>query len=51
MAPRFHFPKIRRVSHEGPRASLALAFRRYNPDEIIDGGPMAQHMVNSYLHG
>jgi xylose isomerase len=43
-APRSHFPKIRRVSYEGPRSSRALAFRHYNPDERVDGVTMAQHM-------
>ena len=42
--PRSHFPKIARISFEGPGASRALAFRHYNPDEVIDGKTMAQHM-------
>jgi len=41
---RSHFPKIRRISYEGPRASRALAFRHYDPDEVIGGRTMAQHM-------
>jgi xylose isomerase len=42
--PRTHFPKIRRVSYEGPRATRALAFRHYDPDEVIDGRTLSQHM-------
>jgi xylose isomerase len=39
-----YFPKIRRVSYEGPWAARALAFRHYDPDEVIDGRTMAQHL-------
>ncbi len=42
--PRSHFPKIRRVSYEGPGTSRALAFRHYDPDEVIEGRTMAQHL-------
>ena len=44
MTPRSHFPKIRRVSYEGPWSARALAFRHYDPDEVIDGRTMAQHL-------
>ena len=42
--PRSHFPGIRRVSYEGPRTSRALAFRHYDPDEVVGGRTLAQHM-------
>ncbi len=32
------------IRHDGPRSSNALAFRHYNPDEIIDGKTMAAHL-------
>jgi xylose isomerase len=43
-SPRSHFPRIRRVSFEGPHATRPLAFRHYDPDEVIDGRTMAQHL-------
>ncbi|MDB6093038.1 MAG: xylose isomerase [Verrucomicrobia bacterium] len=39
-----HFPKIRRIAYEGPATSNALAFRYYNPDEVIDGKTMSAHL-------
>lgn len=39
-----YFPKIRPVAYEGTRASKALAFRHYNPDELIDGKSMSAHL-------
>ncbi|ACB75041.1 xylose isomerase [Opitutus terrae] len=41
---RLHFPRIRPIAYEGPTSSSALAFRHYNPEEVIDGKTMAQHM-------
>ena len=32
------------VAYAGPGATNALAFRHYNPDEIVDGKTMAEHM-------
>src|SRR5476651_1808677 len=43
-SPRAHFPKIRRIAYEGPRSTNALAFRHYNPDEVIDGRTMSAHL-------
>jgi xylose isomerase len=43
-AVRQHFPRIRRIAYDGPRSARALAFRHYDPDEVIDGRTMAQHM-------
>ena len=39
-----HFPSIRQIAYEGPKATRALAFRHYNPDEVVDGRTMADHM-------
>jgi xylose isomerase len=39
-----HFPKIKRITYEGTRSTNPLAFRHYNPDEVIDGQTMAQHL-------
>ena len=42
--PKSHFPKIHQIAYEGPQASQALAFRHYNPDEVIGGKSMEEHM-------
>lgn len=39
-----HFPKIKTIAYEGTGSNRALAFRHYNPDEIIDGKTMSEHM-------
>jgi xylose isomerase len=39
-----HFPTIKPIAYEGPGSAHALAFRHYNPTEIIDGKTMAQHL-------
>ena len=42
--PRAHFPRIRRIAYEGTKSTNALAFRHYNPDELIDGKTMSAHL-------
>jgi xylose isomerase len=42
--PRSHFPNIATIACEGPTTTNALAFRHYNPDEIIDGKPLSAHL-------
>ena len=39
-----HFPKIRRIAYEGASTTNPLAFRHYNPDELVDGKPMSAHL-------
>ena len=39
-----HFPSIRPIAYEGPQSRNALAFRHYQPDEVIDGKTMAAQM-------
>jgi xylose isomerase len=39
-----HFPNIPPIAYEGPRTSHALAFRHYNPEELVDGKSMAEHL-------
>lgn len=39
-----YFPKIKTVQYEGPSSRKALAFKHYNPDEIIDGKTLKQHL-------
>ncbi len=39
-----HFPKIKTIAYEGPRSANALAFKHYNPDEVIDGQTLAARL-------
>lgn len=39
-----HFPNIPAIAYEGPQSTSALAFRHYNPDEVIDGRPLSAHL-------
>src|SRR5687767_6319039 len=41
---RDHFARIPTIPYEGPKTDNALAFRHYNPDEVIDGKPFADHL-------
>jgi len=41
---RSHFSRIPAICYAGPSASEALAFRHYNPAEVIDGRPMCEHL-------
>ena len=41
---RSHFPKISRVAYEGPGSTNPLAFRHYNPEEVIGGKTVSEHM-------
>ena len=38
------FPEIRTIPYEGPKSKNPLAFRWYNPDEILAGKPMREHL-------
>ena len=39
-----HFPKIPTIRYEGPRSENAPSFKHYNPDEVVDGQTMKEHM-------
>ena len=39
-----HFPQIPPIAYEGPKSENPLAFRHYNPAEIIDGKPLKDHL-------
>ena len=43
-ASKSHFPKIPAIAYEGPRSENPLSFKHYNPDEIIDGRAMSEHL-------
>ena len=38
------FPAIGKIPYEGKDSKNELAFKYYNPDEIIDGKPMREHL-------
>ena len=37
------FPEIEKIRYEGPDSRNPLAFRYYNPDEVVEGKPMREH--------
>jgi len=41
---RTHFPRIPRIAYAGVRTANPLAFRHYNPDEVIDGRTLKAHL-------
>lgn len=41
---RSHFPQIAPIAHEGPQSRNALAFKHYNPAEVIDGKTLKEHL-------
>ena len=38
------FPSIPKIRYEGPTSKNPFAFKHYNPDELIEGKPMRDHM-------
>jgi xylose isomerase len=38
------FPEISKIQYEGPDSKNPLAFRHYNPEEVIDGKSMKEHL-------
>jgi len=46
------FPGISRIRYEGPQAKSMLAFRHYDPDALVEGTPMRDHLrfAVSYWH-
>ena len=41
---RSHFPKIPTIAYEGASSTNPLAFRHYNPAEVIDGRTLKEHL-------
>src|SRR5690348_12737653 len=41
---RLHFSRIRPIAFEGTKSTHPLAFRHYNPEEVVDGRTMEAHM-------
>src|SRR5271167_1467558 len=38
------FPGVPKIQYEGPRSRSPLAFKHYNPDEVIEGKTMKGHL-------
>ncbi|MGQ9575829.1 MAG: xylose isomerase [Thermoguttaceae bacterium] len=38
------FPDIPKIQYEGPQSNNPLAFRHYNPEEIVEGKPMKEQL-------
>ncbi|MCL2611356.1 MAG: xylose isomerase [Defluviitaleaceae bacterium] len=39
-----YFPNVNKIKYEGTTSCNKLAFRHYNPDEVINGKTMREHM-------
>lgn len=44
------FPGIKRIAYEGPKSKNPLAFKYYNPDEVVEGKKMRDHMRFSVVY-
>ena len=44
------FPEISKIPYEGPESKNPLAFRWYNPDEVVEGKTMRDHMRLSVVY-
>ena len=45
-----YFPDIPRIEYEGPQSRNPLAFRWYNPDEVVEGKTMKDHLRFSIVY-
>ncbi|MEM6364336.1 MAG: xylose isomerase [Planctomycetota bacterium] len=45
-----HFPDVDTITYEGPKSDNPLAFRWYNPDEVIEGRSMKDHLRFSVVY-
>jgi xylose isomerase len=45
-----YFPEISKIQYEGPTSRNPLAFRWYNPDELIEGRSMRDHLRFSIVY-
>jgi xylose isomerase len=44
------FPRIPKIKYEGPQSKNPLAFKWYNPDEIVEGKTMKEHLRFSVVY-
>ncbi|MCE0522013.1 MAG: xylose isomerase [Methylacidiphilales bacterium] len=47
---KMHFPKIKSIRYEGPESTNPLAFKHYNPAEIINGSTLKEHLRFSVVY-
>jgi len=45
-----YFPDIPKISYEGPKSKNPLAFKHYNPAELVEGKTMADHLRFSVVY-
>ena len=45
-----HIPAISRIAYEGAKSKNPLAFKHYNPDEIVEGKTMREHLRFSIVY-
>ena len=45
-----YFPEINKIEYEGPQSRNPLAFRWYNPTELIEGKSMKEHLRYSIVY-
>jgi xylose isomerase len=45
-----YFPEIAKIQYEGPKSRNPLAFRWYNPSEVIEGKTMKEHLRFSIVY-
>src|ERR1051325_3246743 len=44
------FPRIKPIRYEGPDSKNPLAFKHYNPDELVEGRTMKEHLRFSVVY-
>jgi len=44
------FPKIPKIQYEGPQSKNPLAFKWYNPDEVVEGKTLKEHLRFSVVY-
>jgi xylose isomerase len=44
------FPEVSKIQYEGPKTRNPLAFRWYNPDEMVEGKTMRDHLRFSVVY-
>ena len=44
------FPDIKNIPYEGPSSKNPLAFKHYNPGELVEGKPMRDHLRFSVVY-
>ncbi|MFZ4682497.1 MAG: xylose isomerase, partial [Terrimicrobiaceae bacterium] len=45
-----YFSDIPKITYEGPKSKNPLAFKHYNPDELVEGKSMAEHLRFSVVY-